>query len=327
MAGYSAASYQQDFMNALDSIAEVTFYGPGFPGFSEKHTLDDALSVTGVSPDLILVGHSWLNEGSRSGESASDRIALRDAKAPVVVLLNKEYTQLNQKLGWIEAQRPQLVLTHHHDAAKFQKRTGVSFAFWPFAVDPTLFQPAVSKNIHLGFSGILRNPTFPDDQSDVRLRVQRHFFHHLGPFRGPVRKDMKDIRIWWNSFTGERPVDMIQKVLTPQKRLDQAAYARTLGSAFAWLNGPSPMDLVSPRYFECMASETLVLTPHFSALDRIIPSDHFVDFSSPTELLEKLRFYLSHPSDAQAITNHARETVLGEHTWLHRAEQVLGLLK
>lgn len=327
MAGYSAASYQQDFMNALDSVAEVTFYGPGFSDFSVRHTLNDALAVMAVMPDLIVVGHSWLNDSPGVGRSASDHVWLGDAKVPVVVLLNKEYTQLDEKLEWIKTQRPHLVLTHHHDAPQFQKRIGIPFTFWPFAVDSTLFQPAVSKNIDLGFSGILQNPKFSELQPNIRLQVQKLLFHQLGPFRGPLRKETSDLRIYWRSHTGQRAVNLIQELLSARKRLNQQAYARIIGSAFAWLNGPSPMDLVSPRYFECMASETLVFTPHFLALDRIIPSDYFIDFSAPTELLEKLRFYLSHPSDAQAITKRARKTVLGEHTWLHRAEQVLGLLK
>ena len=36
MSKYLGASYQIDFLNELSNSYDVTTYGPGYPGFSEK---------------------------------------------------------------------------------------------------------------------------------------------------------------------------------------------------------------------------------------------------------------------------------------------------
>ena len=48
-----------------------------------------------------------------------------------------------------------------------------------------------------------------------------------------------------------------------------------------------------------------------------------VAFSDAAQLKEQIAYYLAHPDEAAAIATLARTRVLAEHTYEHRARQVL----
>ena len=59
---YVSASYQQDVMDELTRQAQVYFYGPGFNSYDIKDSIDDVLAKIPFDPDVIILGHAWLND-------------------------------------------------------------------------------------------------------------------------------------------------------------------------------------------------------------------------------------------------------------------------
>ncbi len=55
--------------------------------------------------------------------------------------------------------------------------------------------------------------------------------------------------------------------------------------------------------------------------------EHLVTYNSPADLREKVQYYLAHPEARQAIANAAREHVLAHHTYDHRMEAAMALMK
>ena len=85
-----------------------------------------------------------------------------------------------------------------------------------------------------------------------------------------------------------------------------------------WLNGPSPLGLISTRFFECMASGTAVLTARTPGLNLIFPSDTFAEFDEVAEFESQLNWLLKHDTERKEMVERARLFVLQGHTWDHR---------
>ena len=135
MAHYNGAQYQHDVMQELSRQAEVFFYGPGFRSYDAGDSLAQALRKAPFAdgPDAIVVGHAWLEDKPGAAVQKFPHIDVNATTLPRVGILNKEYTNLAAKLEYFRAIGAGAVFTHHHDAAEYERRTGVPFVFWPFA--------------------------------------------------------------------------------------------------------------------------------------------------------------------------------------------------
>ena len=180
MGGYQSASFQQDVMDELSKQAQTFFYGPGFSGYDTNDSIDDVLAKTAFDPDVIILGHAWLSDIDGGAVDPHPRLNLSQAKLPKVVILNKEYANLDAKLDYIKRGRFDLGFTHHHDTVRYSDTTRTEFTFWPFAYETQRFKYAKSeKKIDVGFSGVLQNLNKNADQSDVRVRIMNRFFYLL----------------------------------------------------------------------------------------------------------------------------------------------------
>lgn len=47
-------------MDELAKQAEVFFYGPGFPLYNPDDDIYEVIAKSGMKPDFIVFGHSWL---------------------------------------------------------------------------------------------------------------------------------------------------------------------------------------------------------------------------------------------------------------------------
>ncbi|WP_337926758.1 CgeB family protein [Paenibacillus caui] len=80
----------------------------------------------------------------------------------------------------------------------------------------------------------------------------------------------------------------------------------------------------NPRTFEISASGTLQLVDCRSDLARFYtPGVEIETFGSPSELIEKVDFYLSHEKERREIVLRALDRTLREHTYAHRLNELL----
>lgn len=326
MEAYGGASYQRDVLRSIGDLSRATYYGPGFPGYDSDLGAKAVLKRLQSRPEAVIVAHSWLRDSSASATTLNDNLDPREFDLPVIVVLNKEYARLSDKLDWIAHQKPLMALSHHHDVETYAARTGVPFMFWPFAVDVDRFHPAPEKTIDVGFSGILQNPSNPSSQSDIRLELQRKLFHHIKGVHLGRRRLSRGLKVDWRSFTGTRLVDSINALLHGRPRLSDDEYAASIAASATWINAPSPMNIIGTRYFECMASETVVLTPYFSELDLVFMGKPYVAFRDAEELVRLVRLFKEDVAARKSLAQQARFHVLGFHTWKHRVQSMLAFL-
>ena len=111
--------------------------------------------------------------------------------------------------------------------------------------------------------------------------IARFFFRkaHLGERGLPVKLDMRNfrdnIRTWW------------------QKRIPN----------------------VKTRHFEIPALRTMQITQHADNLEEYyVPGKEIVLYTTTKDLIDKIRYYLSHPEEREAIAERGYERTLRDHT-------------
>jgi spore maturation protein CgeB len=327
MAHYTAAYYQNDIMEELRKQQDVFFYGPGFPEYNEKDDIHAVFSKAHFdSPDLVCVGHAWLEDTPKTNVIKFPAIKLSKLNIPKVMILNKEYTNLDAKLNYIKNENFQLVFTHHHEIEKYKKITGVEFIYWPFAVNHNRFKDyKLPKEYDLTFTGLLRNPTFPHTQSDVRVKVQRKIFYTLGEFRVTKRKKYKKYNVFWQARPTNNLLAKCSRVIHREYYLSIDDYSKHLNKSKICLNALSPVSLISPRYFEAMASKCLAFCQESILYKGLFEEGkHYISFKeNASDFDEKLFYYLEHESEMENIVNSAYHHVRKFHTWEKRIDNML----
>ena len=160
---------------------------------------------------------------------------------PLVVILNKEYVALAEKLAWVRRHCVAAAFTVHHHAPLFSQTTGVPFHKISFGVDLARFaaEGALRYELDLGFTGVIRE----DQTSQWRLRIWKRVWPKL---------TARGLRLFSQSFG--RGVRV--RAGSQHKKLDPAEYVRTMQSSKLWLATTGPADLVGTRFFEVMATGT-----------------------------------------------------------------------
>lgn len=104
-------------------------------------------------------------------------------------------------------------------------------------------------------------------------------------------------------------------------------YAAFIKRSKIVINSPSPVGLISPRYFECMLSKSLIFCENSNLYTNIFKKDFFVFLNDKgDDLEEKLSFYLNNMSDYNHKIDEAFNEVLLNHTWKNRIDKLLDLI-
>ncbi len=97
-----------------------------------------------------------------------------------------------------------------------------------------------------------------------------------------------------------------------------------LHSSFQAAQGIGGADFVNPRTLEVPACGGFQLVDQVPRLaEFLIPEQEVATFRDQDELLEKVRHYLDHPGQRQALAQAGRRKVLSQHTYYHRLERLL----
>lgn len=299
---YGSAYYQYQFTQALGRAHRVYQYGPGLAGYDKRHAIEDVLRLCPFEPDLICFAAGWEIEDPAVPEyDPHPAIRTSQIDIPRVMILNKEYKKLDRKFRFIQENGIQLVCTAHHHFEQWQAQVGVPFVRFPFAVEPALFRDyGAVKRYDLGFSGALH-----EQWTDVRVRIRDHLF-----LRHPLRAPRYwGTRIFWPGRWRRRPRGEF--------------YARLISRSRMWLSTPSAIDLVGTRFYEIMASRTLLFCSRSDAYAGLFEDEeHCVMFEPDlSNFDDKLFHYLEHDDEREAIVERAYRHVLRLHTWERRIEE------
>lgn len=105
-------------------------------------------------------------------------------------------------------------------------------------------------------------------------------------------------------------------------------YSRSrINLGFGSVAGHKDTFCLKGRDFEIPMSQGLYLTEAHPELSRVFcPGEEILTYSSVEDLVQKVRYYLSHSEEADAVRKKGYERALREHTWEGRFEKIFRLL-
>lgn len=303
---YRAAYYQHQFTLALERKHRVFRYGRRLPHYNMRHTIEDVLKLCPFDPDVICFAAGWEVDIDESETfDPHSTINVSNVDIPSVMILNKEYSNLDLKLQFIENNDLNLVFTVHQNHHEWAKQTGVEFVHFPFAVDEKLFKDyGERKRYSLGFSGNLHVRW-----TDTRAKIKDHIF-----LKWPIKRP----RYWYTR------VFWSEGVRIPGLRLPIGeSYVRLINRSKVWLSTPSALGIVGTRFYEIMATKTLLFCNRSPVYDGLFEDNvHCVMFESDlSDFDERLFYYLQHDDEREAIVETGYKHVLENHTWDRRIDQ------
>lgn len=329
--GYTSGYYHQDIVDALKRRANCYLYGEGYPQYNTEDTIDDVIAKSPFPKDqidIIVVGTSWEIQALAIEESdPHPRINLSKLDMPKVFFLNKEYKKLDKKLEFAKSNNFDCIFTVHHDYEKWEAQTGLPFVRLPFAADPKRFRDyGLLRRYDFGFTGALHKT-----HTDIRYRVKCVLFKapevksNLGMSRllkkNPLKEEFRRYKIYWAEW-GAR--GLWGNSLLPSGM----NYAKFLNTFKAFLSTPSAAGLIGTRYFECMATKTLLLCPQSEYYGDMFQDGYncLMFREDLSDFADKLEYILSEDTERQRILENAYLDFISNHTYDHRIEKVFNML-
>ena len=139
MLHYSSAMYQLDVMNEIKKQTDIRFYGKGFDNYNTADSINDIINKLSFHPDVIITGHSWLDDTPGKNVDPHPSLKLSQIKIPKYFILNKEYVNLEEKISYFKEHRFIKGFSHHHNVHELVDCQGLIIEFWPFAFDANKF--------------------------------------------------------------------------------------------------------------------------------------------------------------------------------------------
>ncbi len=87
-------------------------------------------------------------------------------------------------------------------------------------------------------------------------------------------------------------------------------------------------EAVNQRVFDVPACGSFLITDYQKALEELFePGREVITYEDPEEIPELVRYYLDHPRERQRVALAARRRVLAEHTYLHRLQRIVEIMR
>ena len=329
---YKSGYYHQDIINAFERKANCYSYGEGYPRYRREDTIEDVIVKSPFGEDevdLIVVSTSWeIEDQNIEGSDPHTEINLSELEAKKIFFLNKEYKKLDKKLEYTKRNNFDCVFTVHHDYKKWAEQTELQFVQLPFAADPERFKDyGLPKKYDFGFTGALHR-----SHTDIRYRIKCILFKdskvksNLGISvlfkKNPLGDKFRKYKIYWAEW-GAR--SLFGRSLLPSG----IRYAKFLNSFKAFLSTPSATGIIGTRYFECMATKTLLICPESKFYGEIIRDGYnCVMFKEDlSDFEETLEYSLDNKEERDRIVENAYKDFIENHTYDARMEKVLNITK
>ncbi len=285
--------YYGDLYRQLKNKAEVVLFQNQIKNFNNINNSDF---------DCVIFGLGYFTQNNPSVYRKIEGLA--ECKVPVVCLLHKPQTMIQEKLDFCRLNEIDILMDTNITYKEYGNLVGASpIRFW-FTADPSVYYPrTVEKKFDIGFSGAdhggdkIKGPT-----NDLRNRV-----------RGVIQKT--DYNLFWNSTR-----DLSYRISSVEE------YATKISESKMWLATTGPNNDISPRYFEVMLSKTLLLcnSMPYEYEDVFKDGENCVMFDNDlSNLSQKIDYYLNNEQERNRITDNAFKMVTGGYTWEHMADKLL----
>ena len=265
---------------------------------------DSTFDAINSNFDAVVYGLGWFNRSVYPDHSRIKVIKVAYAFKPQNSLANKLEFCVKSQLDCVYSSVP-LVVESANDL-------GLCSKLLPFGYfDSIFYDRKISKEYLVGFSGALHEHNlYPDGafvNPSIRSKIKEIIF-------GTVDHN----NVFWN---GSDSVD--------DRISSYSDYATAIGRSKSWLATLAAFGDVTPRYFEVLASGTVLLAeqPGNGYEDIFRDGDNCLLFKSDlSDFEEKLSIVLNDPDKVASIIESANRDVK-LHTWSSRADSVIEFLK
>lgn len=309
-------SLRQAFLH--DADINLFCYGEGWPSYNPSHKVSDVVNMSGFSKvDLLFFSAGWDSDNSLETVDPHPNIKPAETNIKKFYFLNKEYKKLNLRLEYAQKSKFDVCLTVHHLYKEWEQKTGLKFEKLPFAADQNIFKDHnQEKKYDFGFTGSLHN------------------YKNNGSKMGKFKEDMmgdkfKNIRERFLNHLASSDISKEINIFHSQKFYYGAEYSKLINSSKIWFCTPSAIEIVGTRFFEIMASKSLLFCPESDAYEGIFDTaKHCVTFNPDlSNVKEKILYFLKNKEKREGIIKSAHEHFSNNHTWNHRISKIKSLIK
>lgn len=269
-------------------------------------------NIENFFPNVIIFGFSFCNLLCNNLD-VNFYINLKKYNIPIYLILNKEYTGLDNKLNWIKKVKPRKVFTVHHDFKKYSRICNVPFYRIMWSANHKIFKKYNDiYKYDLYFSGVIRE----EQTGNLRHRIYNRIvnLNELDKY-----KLLLKVGIYKNGIMDGK-----------NNPFNLEEYAININNSKIVLTTTGPTDIVGTRYFEIMASnKALILC---NRMDKLIYEDIVIDkfncimFQDEFDFIEKCKYYLENENERIKIVNQAYKFFIEKHTWENKVKDLLNNL-
>jgi glycosyltransferase involved in cell wall biosynthesis len=306
--GESRANYLAKCHEALRTGLRATFdarpFGKGYPGYDPAaRTFSDVVRLTFPDgpPDLLIMEHREPKEQPRfSYEGAAD------APVPKAIIL-RDFWNITEHwrdefIEFVERNDISIIFSYFYRPIEIYSQTPLRdrFVYLPPCFDPAIFNDwRMPKDYHVGFlaAGTADvDPFYPERRAIHEQLLKRD-----------------DLRYLWAAHPG-------WKDHAEAHPLVGAGFSKAINSCRLFVTTASRYGNAQPKYFEAMASRTVLLADEPLQAERLHLRDgvNYVRIS-PEDVMEKVDYYLAHPELCERIAEEAYRTAMRYHTGYARA--------
>ena len=147
-------------------------------------------------------------------------------------------------------------------------------------------------------------------------------------YRYSKKKKYRHLSIFWNSIPTNFLGQILSRIFKTHKFLDIKSYSQVQKNSKIYLNCKSPLNLISPRYYENIASGCLIITEKNNELKRLIPKLSYLEFSNNLSNFDQVlnRSLYVYNSLKKKRKENAR-IIKDKHSWNVRALAILKIMK
>lgn len=220
-------------------------------------------------------------------------------------------------LPYVKEAKPTHIFTIDPDSVPIYKKMGKVSAYIPWACNPKFHRPVSPKKEYRCDIAVV---------ATAGVTWQGYRKHAVRMLIKPLVEKGYDIKIWgkrWDKLDSD-----IVGFTVPEKYIcGKLPYEETnavYSSAKIVLGIQSRVDDLTARTFEIMAAGGFMLAPDIPAIRKtFVPGKHLAVAGSEEETLKVVDYYLTHADERQRIAAQGRKFVTRNHTYYHRAKELL----
>lgn len=302
--GYLAKCHEA-LRTGLRAQFDARCFGKGYDKYNMfTKSIQKVLSRTfpDAPPDLILI-YSWFPNDIKRGLLFQD---LADVPIPKAITLGDYWSEAESQFDayteFILCNRIDFILSYFPQPLSLWQNTqiGKRLIYMPPTFDPSIFNDwGIPKTYDVGF---LAAGTV--DKSD--FYPERQFIHQ------EILK-RKDLRYLWAAHPGwqrrNRPHPLVGK-----------NFSKAINSCKIFITTGGINRNPQPKIFEALASKTLLMSDEPQSAEMLGLQDGitYVKISKST-VLDKIDYYLSHPEEAERISEAGYQLSMRRHSCYARA--------